>query len=136
MSLFDAAGKPVRVPGGYGYEYAVDESKLTVAPGLASGFRSTSTGGSAPRGSRRQKFPELRTCYDAGAKTNPALDGTIRTHFEIEEDGTTKGARAMETGFPDRGVVACVVKSFSTLTFPTRGVGGEVTIVYPIHFGP
>jgi hypothetical protein len=77
----------------------------------------------------------MRTCYEAGLRRNPNLEGRINTRFVIDLDGHVSDARAVGAPFPDEQTARCVLDRFAALTFPPPQ-GGIVTVVYPIIFKP
>jgi hypothetical protein len=83
----------------------------------------------------RQNFGRFRLCYENGLRTNPALTGRVATKFVIGRDGAVSMAADAGSDLPDQGVVSCVVRGFSNLSFPAPE-GGTVKVVYPIVFAP
>ncbi len=83
----------------------------------------------------RQNFGRFRNCYDSGLRTNPGLGGRVVTKFVIDRTGAVSTASDGGSDLPDRAVVACVVRSFSNLSFP-QPEGGIVTVNYPFLFTP
>ena len=83
----------------------------------------------------RQNFGRFRNCYDNGLRTNPTLTGRVVSKFVIDRTGAVSVAQDGGSDLPDRGVVSCVVRSFSSLSFPQPD-GGIVTVNYPILFTP
>jgi hypothetical protein len=83
----------------------------------------------------RQNFGRFRNCYDNGLRTNPALSGRVVSKFVIDRTGAVSVSQDGGSDMPDRAVVACVVRSFSGLSFP-QPEGGIVTVNYPIMFSP
>jgi tetratricopeptide (TPR) repeat protein len=83
----------------------------------------------------RQNFGRFRLCYENGLRNNPNLEGRVSTRFIITKDGSVSGVANAGSSLPDAGVVACVVRSFTSLSFP-QPEGGIVTVVYPISFAP
>ena len=83
----------------------------------------------------RQNFGRFRNCYESALRTNPSLTGRISTRFTIGRDGSV--AQSMDAGsdLPDQNAVACVVRSFNSLSFPSPE-GGVATVTYPIIFTP
>ncbi|NUO50223.1 MAG: energy transducer TonB [Polyangiaceae bacterium] len=82
----------------------------------------------------RQNFGRFRLCYENGLRKDPNLEGRVEVSFTIGRDGsvtTAKGAGTM----PDKGVMSCVAKAFSTLKFPAPD-GGVIKVMYPILFSP
>ena len=55
--------------------------------------------------------------------------------FTIDQSGATTSAGDAGSDLPDSGVVSCVVRGFSNLSFP-QPEGGIVLVNYPIIFSP
>ena len=87
------------------------------------------------RGIVRQNFGRFRLCYENGLRTNAKLGGTVTVKLVIDPSGAVKSANDGGSSLPDAGVVACVVKGFSNLSFPSPE-SGMVTVTYPIVFTP
>jgi Ca-activated chloride channel family protein len=83
----------------------------------------------------RQNFGRFRLCYENGLRTNPNLMGRIAAKFVIDRSGAVSSTQDNGSDLPDQVVVACVVRSFSNLSFP-QPEGGVVNVVYPIIFSP
>lgn len=83
----------------------------------------------------RQNFGRFRLCYENGLRTNATLGGTVTVKLVIDPTGAVKSANDGGSSLPDGGVVACVVKGFSNLSFPSPE-SGMVTVTYPIVFTP
>ena len=83
----------------------------------------------------RQNFGRFRLCYELGLRKNPALQGRVAAKFVIDRTGAVSTSADGGSDLPDRDVVACVVRAFSSLSFP-QPEGGIVTVVYPIVFSP
>lgn len=83
----------------------------------------------------RQNMGRFRLCYENGLRTNPALQGQVVVRFVIARDGSVKSSTDAGSGFPDRGVVQCVVRLFVNMSFPAPE-GGAATVTYPFHFVP
>jgi hypothetical protein len=83
----------------------------------------------------RQNFGRFRLCYENGLRTNPNLAGGVTVKFVIDKSGAVATATDGGSNLPDTGVVSCVVRGFSNLSFP-QPEGGIVTVVYPIIFNP
>ena len=85
----------------------------------------------------RQNFGRFRLCYETGLKSDPALEGKVAVRFVIDADGgVSSAAQDPSTTLADKTVVSCVVRAFSTMSFPKPEGGGIVTVVYPITFNP
>ena len=83
----------------------------------------------------RQNFGRFRLCYEAGLRGNPSLSGRVATKFVIGRDGSVQQASDAGSDMPDQNVVACVVRSFNALSFPSPE-GGIATVTYPIVLTP
>jgi hypothetical protein len=83
----------------------------------------------------RQNFGRFRLCYENGLRNNPNLQGRVGVRFVIGRDGATSNVSNGGSDMPDSGVVSCIVRTFSGLTFP-QPEGGIVTVVFPIMFSP
>jgi hypothetical protein len=79
----------------------------------------------------RQNFGRFRACYQQGLGRNPALEGTVRARFVIGRSGAVESAADGGSSLADAAVSACVVRAFSSLSFP-EPEGGIVTVTYPI----
>jgi hypothetical protein len=80
-------------------------------------------------------FGRFRSCYEAGLRANPSLEGRVVTRFAIDRQGVVTMAQDGGSSLPNASVVACVVRSFYSLTFPEHD-GGIVTVVYPLALLP
>jgi hypothetical protein len=83
----------------------------------------------------RQNFGRFSMCYQNGLRTNPTLAGRVAVRFIIDRTGAVSSVSDGGSDLPDQGVVGCVVRGFSGLSFP-QPEGGIVTVVYPISFSP
>ena len=83
----------------------------------------------------RQNFGRFRLCYEAGLRGNPSLTGRISTRFVIGRDGAVMQSSDAGSDLPDQNVVACVVRSFNSLSFPAPE-GGVATVTYPLTLSP
>ena len=83
----------------------------------------------------RQSFGRFRGCYEAGLRGNPTLEGRVTARFVIARDGSVATVQSGGTDLPDASVVACVLRAYSSLTFPSPK-DGIVTVTYPLTFSP
>lgn len=117
---------------------ASPKGKSTAVPQLRMGA-TTVSGRLAPEIIQRivrQNYGRFRLCYENGLKSDPALEGKVAVRFVIGADGDVATASEdSSTTMSDKTVVACVVRSFSTLSFP-KPEGGIVTVLYPLIFSP
>jgi Ca-activated chloride channel family protein len=82
----------------------------------------------------RQNYGAFRMCYETGLQSNPNLRGRINLRFDIGADGSLSNIRDADTGFPDAGVVSCVLRACERLSFPASS--GPVAATYTITFSP
>jgi hypothetical protein len=83
----------------------------------------------------RDNFGRFRGCYEAGLRENPSLEGRVVTRFAIDRQGVVTTAQDGGSSLANANVVACVVRSFYSLTFPEHE-GGLVTVIYPLALRP
>jgi Ca-activated chloride channel family protein len=83
----------------------------------------------------RQNFGRFRLCYENGLRNNPNLQGRVSTRFTIGSDGAVSNVGNGGSDLPDAGVVACVVRAFDNLSFPSPEAK-TVSVVFPIMFSP
>jgi hypothetical protein len=83
----------------------------------------------------RANFGRFRACYEPALRANPALTGRVSVKFVIDRTGAVSTAHDGGSDLPDQGVIGCVVRSFSNLSF-TQPEGGIVTVTYPILLSP
>ncbi len=83
----------------------------------------------------RQNFGRFRLCFENGLTKNPNLSGRVTVKFIIDRAGAVTMASDGGSELPDTGVVQCVVRGFSNLSFPAPE-GGVVQVAYPIIFSP
>jgi TonB family protein len=122
----------------YGYQYDDDPMNHAAKAEPPPASTRNADGRLAPeliQGVVRRSFGAFRSCYEAGAKAAPGLEGTVTVSFHINPDGTVSSADGAQSTLPDANVVRCVVAGFQRLTFPPPE-GSYVTVVYPIVFSP
>jgi hypothetical protein len=83
----------------------------------------------------RQNFGRFRACYEDGLKTNPNLEGRVTARFVIARDGSVATVQSGGGDLPDSHVVACVLRAYSSLSFPSPA-DGIVRVSYPLVFSP
>ena len=83
----------------------------------------------------RQQSGRLRFCYESGLAKNPTLEGRVAVRFVIDRAGSVSLAADAGSDLHDAGVVSCVVRVVSLLTFPAPP-DGIVTVTYPVVFSP
>jgi hypothetical protein len=82
----------------------------------------------------RMQYGLFRACYETGLRNNPALRGSVTVQFVIGRDGQVSNAGG-GGDLPDAGVVSCVTRAFSGLSF-TAPENGIVRVGYSIQFVP
>jgi hypothetical protein len=83
----------------------------------------------------RQNFGRFRFCYEQGLRLQPTLSARVTVKFVIDRTGAVSFASDAGSDLPDRDVVACVVRAFTSISFP-EPEGGIVNVVYPLVFTP
>ena len=83
----------------------------------------------------RSNFGRFRGCYEAGLRDNPALSGRVVTRFAVDSQGMVSMVQDGGSSLPNPGVVACVIRSFYSLSFPAHE-GGIVRVTYPLALSP
>ena len=87
----------------------------------------------------RERFPDIRACYEGGLRTNANLRGRVAVRFVVGRDGEVYDLGNGGSDLPDDWVLVCVMKVFQRLKFPPPawdGHRGIATVVYPIFFSP
>jgi hypothetical protein len=72
---------------------------------------------------------QIRYCYQSRLNDNPALTGTMRSHFLLSCDGSVTAVTA--TGV-DTELANCVARAIKGIRFPASGSTAEIN--YPFHF--
>lgn len=83
----------------------------------------------------RDRYTEIRACYEPQLKRQPNLKGTVIARFMIGEDGSVASVDMTSSKLPSTKVVDCVGQVFSTMKFP-RPANGMILITYPIQLMP
>jgi hypothetical protein len=83
----------------------------------------------------QQHRGQYRACYERALGRNPSLTGRVKVRFAIARDGSVESVSDAGSNLPDREVVACVLRAFGTLAFPSY-TGEPITVVYPLMFAP
>jgi hypothetical protein len=79
---------------------------------------------------RRQR-PKIQHCYERALLTDPTLEGTVDTEFEILADGSVADPRAAGVS---TAITSCVVDVLSAIEFPRSVGGGTTEVHYPFTF--
>lgn len=92
------------------------------------------------RGAIEEKLPEIRECYEAWQKQNPAIAGRLMVGFDIAADnsGTAEVQRIelLDGGVGQPLMEGCVLNAFQDIRFEEPPGGGRVKVRYPIDLGP
>lgn len=83
----------------------------------------------------QQNSGRFRQCYMMGLTRNPSLAGHVGVKFIIDRTGAVATVADGGSSLPDTAVSQCVVRSFSSLSFPAPD-GGMVTVNYGFAFSP
>lgn len=83
----------------------------------------------------KANFDKVQSCYEAGLRANPTLQGRVTVKLVIGSTGATKSAIATPGDFPDKSVVDCIGRAFNSLKFPPPS-RGDVTVSYPVMLSP
>jgi hypothetical protein len=70
-----------------------------------------------------------------GLTRNPSLEGHVGVKFVIDRSGSVSTSVDGGSTIADSAVSACVVRSFTSLSFPEPD-GGMVTVTYGFAFSP
>lgn len=73
-------------------------------------------------------------CYHRALALNPNLTGRVGVRMQVSAAGRVEVAVNNGSDIPDSGMVECVVKVMSTLSFPTSGEGH--TVIVPMLYQP
>jgi hypothetical protein len=84
----------------------------------------------------RQNFGRFRLCYENGLRSDPALAGRVTVQFIIGSAGDVVSAADGGSTLGDPSVVACIVRGFGNLSFPSPDAGRRVLVSFPIDFAP
>jgi MYXO-CTERM domain-containing protein len=66
----------------------------------------------------RQRFPQIRQCYDVARRANPNLAGTFEVKASIDATGAVTKASAGAGTMTDPAAQGCIVRAFKALSFP------------------
>jgi hypothetical protein len=83
----------------------------------------------------RDRYTEIRACYEKELKKKPNLHGTVTARFMISEDGSVASVDMASSKLPSAPAVECVGEIFKTMKFPPPP-NGMILITYPIQLMP
>jgi hypothetical protein len=84
----------------------------------------------------REHFETFRACYEQGLRKRKDLQGRIVVKFIIDRRGGVVSVSDYRSSMPDRDVVQCIIRGYSTLVFPPTECDGTIGVIYPIQFDP
>ncbi|HEX4477793.1 MAG TPA: AgmX/PglI C-terminal domain-containing protein [Polyangiaceae bacterium] len=126
-------------PGGFGVSTALaHRDHPTAVPRLRQNGDTTVNGSLPPEVIQRivrQSFGRFRGCYEDGLRQNPNLEGRVTARFVISRDGSVASVQSGGTDLPDARVVSCVLRAYTSLSFPAPK-DGIVRVTYPLMFSP
>jgi hypothetical protein len=79
----------------------------------------------------RQNMGRFRACYEDGLARNPSLAGRVEIKFMIDRDGEVASALDSGSTLPDKDVIECIARAYTTLSFPSPN--GVVAVTYPLE---
>ncbi len=116
---------------------SASEAAAPPATPSASAEDTASTSGTLPRETIRriiqQNRNRFRACYERGLAADPNLAGRVKVRFVIRTDGSVADVTDAGSDLPNRTVIACVLRAFESIRFPSPE-GGSVTVIYPLAF--
>lgn len=87
-----------------------------------------------------EKLPEIRECYEAWQKQNPAIAGRLMVGFDITADNSgtaeVQHIEVLDGGVGQPFMEGCVLNAFQDIRFEEPPGGGRVKVRYPIDLGP
>jgi len=83
----------------------------------------------------RDRYTEIRACYEKELKKKPNLHGTVTARFMISEDGSVASVDMSSSKLPSKPAVECVGEIFKTMKFPPPP-NGMILITYPLQMMP
>ena len=81
----------------------------------------------------------VRTCYNAGLKSDHKLAGRVEIQFAIAAGGGVMTSVVLSSDLPGElgdGVASCIADAVRELVFPTTPHGGMVRVAYPFTLSP
>jgi len=86
----------------------------------------------------RTHVGELRSCYEQGLATDPALSGRVSVRFTIDPRGNVSKAAVASSNLPapTEPVHTCIVAAVKTWRFPVPMGSKEAVVLYPFVLAP
>jgi TonB family protein len=82
----------------------------------------------------RAHVGDVRTCYQAGLKRNPALEGRVLVLFRIDPMGDVVNAQAQSSTLGDQSVESCILAAVRRWKFDKPEGDVPVIVTYPFVF--
>jgi hypothetical protein len=79
----------------------------------------------------RQRYGNIRLCYERGLQKDPQLGGKVTLRFGIEPTGAVAKGASASSELADSSVTACLVQLVQELRFPPPAAG-TVAVEFPI----
>ena len=83
----------------------------------------------------RQNIRRMRLCYESAAASDPTLSGSVAVSYRIDTTGAVESAKDAGSTVGSADLVACVVRVFKALSFPTPSTG-PIDVTETIYFTP
>lgn len=84
----------------------------------------------------RQNYGRSRLCYENRLAQKPGIHGKVAVKFLIRADGGVAAALDAGSDIDDAKTVACIVRGFSSLSFPKPDPEGTVLVTYRFELEP
>ena len=112
------------LPGGTLYGGTVSKTGSTQSPQMKASIHTTI----------RAHVGDVRTCYQAGLKRNPSLEGRVLVQFRIDPMGDVVHAQAQSSTLGDQAVENCILAAVRRWTFDKPEGDASVIVTYPFIF--
>lgn len=112
------------LPGGTLYGGTVSKTGSTQSPQMKASIHTTI----------RAHVGDVRTCYQAGLKRNPALEGRVLVQFRIDPMGDVVHAQAQSSTLGDQAVENCILAAVRRWKFDKPEGDASVIVTYPFIF--
>lgn len=134
----DGPAIPTTSPNDRRVPAAVAPSPTTEVPGAEPSRMVWSVDREGIQGAVREALPDIRECYSAWLRENPALAGKVTVRFTIEdrdEDGEVTSAAVVASDVEHPLMEGCVLNVMRGLAFESPG-DEPITVSYPIVLMP
>ena len=79
---------------------------------------------------------QVRACYEAGLRRNPAISGQVHMQFEVGSSGSLNYAKVNHSSLGDSEVEQCISSRMMGWKFPKPLGGVSVKVAYPFLLRP